>query len=117
MTASSICYPAFAVVAIVVLTVGTLRADDPAGIELVRGGERQELSDQKRSRIADPLPKLFSTCSINSRDHPQTFASLSLATIWDNARARDHLTLQVRAPSNFVPVILQSSPCGSSSWD
>ena len=68
------------------------------GIELVRDGNRQELSDQTRSQIADQLPKLFSTCSINSRDHPQTFASWSLTTIWEDAQVKDHLTVQFASP-------------------
>ena len=82
----------------VVLTMGTLQAAEPSDIELVRSGKRQELSEQTRSAIADLLPKLLATCSLNSRDHPQIFASRGLATIWEDTEAKDHLRIQLPEP-------------------
>ena len=99
--------------AAVVLTAGTVQAAEPIEIELVRGGKHQELSDQARSQIADRLPKLFATCSANSREHPRGFASSSLATIWEDTEAKDHLSVQfpkpieIRAPDSSVIISVQ----------
>ena len=73
-------------------------AEPDTDVEFFRGGARQELSSQACSYVADQLPKLFATCSINSRDDPQIFGSWGLATIWEETRAKDHLVLQLASP-------------------
>jgi len=82
----------------VALATGALLAAEPAEIRLVRGGKQQEMPEQARSAIAERLPQLFATCSLNSRDHPRIFESWSLATIWEDTAARDHLSLRLTAP-------------------
>lgn len=81
--------------AAVILMTGTVQAAEPIEIELIRGGKHQELSEQVRSQIADRLPKLFATCSTNSRDHPRGFASLNLTTVWKDTLATDHLRVHL----------------------
>ena len=83
---------------VVVMTSGTLQAAELGKIELVRGGKHQEVSEQTRSAIAERLPKLFATCSLNSRDHPKIFAPWGLATIWKDTEAKDHLGIQLSEP-------------------
>jgi len=81
-----------------VLAVNPLHGAEPIGIELVQGGKRQQLSDEARSQIADRLPKLFATCSLNSRDHPKIFGSGSVAAMWEDTSAKDHVLGRLAAP-------------------
>lgn len=88
-------YTALALAAVMILAMKPLQAAEPIDIELVHGGKRQELSDQARLQIAERLPKLLATCSINSRDHPRIFASWNFATVWDDIEAKDHLAVRL----------------------
>jgi len=81
-----------------VLVTGALHAAELIDVQLVRGGKNHQLSDQTRTQIADRLPKLFATCSLNSRDHPNIFASWGLTTIWVDTEAKDHLKLRLPKP-------------------
>ena len=74
-----------------VLTMGAVHAAEPIGVELVHGGKRQELSDEARSQIAERLPKLFATCSINSQKYPKIFVSWSFPAVWQETAAKDHV--------------------------
>ena len=67
-------------------------------ISLVRNGKQQALTEEARTRIAEQLPKLFATCSINSRDQPQIFTSWRLPTIWEDTEAKDHLKISLGKP-------------------
>lgn len=87
-----------AAVAAVILAVGWHPAAEAIDIEVVRDGQRQPLSNETQSQIVDQVPKLFATCSINSRDHPQIFASWTLDTLWEDVQAKDHLTVRLETP-------------------
>jgi hypothetical protein len=82
----------------VAVMVGSAEAADPAEIELVREGMRQQLSEAARARITEQMPKLFSTCSLNSRDHPRIFSSASPSATWQELQAKDHLIVRFATP-------------------
>lgn len=84
--------------AAIILSAGDLRAGELIEVELVRDGKRQYLSRETQPQIVDGLAKVFGTCSLNSRDHPQIFASWDLATVWDETQAKDHLTVRFSKP-------------------
>jgi hypothetical protein len=98
MRVASAGHGALAALAAAVLTMGTFQAAEPVAVELVRDGTPQDLSDRARSQIADGLPKLFATCSLNSRDHRQIFTSWALGTVWEETEAKDHLRLRFARP-------------------
>jgi hypothetical protein len=87
-------------IVVVALVVGAAHAAGPAEIGLVRGGKAYELSEAARARIGEELPKLFATCSLNSRDHPQIFASSDAGTVWQDTHTKDRLTLRFAIPTN-----------------
>jgi hypothetical protein len=82
------------------MTVGAVHAAGPAEIALVRGGKTYELSDAARARIGEELPKLFATCSLNSREHPKIFAATDAGAMWQATLAKDHLRVRLAAPVN-----------------
>jgi hypothetical protein len=80
------------------LATSALHASESVDVQLVRGGRNLPLSEPARSLIAEQLPKLFATCSLNSRDQPNLFASSGLTTIWADTEAKDHLRLRLAKP-------------------
>jgi len=67
-------------------------------VELVRAGKPHALPAAAQARIAELLPKLFSTCSVNSRDHPKGFASSDFRAMWRETAATDHLSVRFATP-------------------
>jgi hypothetical protein len=82
---------------IAAMIAGAAHAGAPAEIELVRGGKTYELSNAARARIAEALPRLFATCSLNSRDHPKIFAATDPDALWRATLAKDHLIVRLAA--------------------
>jgi hypothetical protein len=80
-----------------IVALGTVPAARAAEVELVRDGKRHELSAAARAHIAEQLPRLFSTCSLNSRDHPQVFAARDPAAQWRETAAGNHLIVRLAA--------------------
>jgi hypothetical protein len=85
----------------VVLGPGVLHAGESNDVQLVRGGRNYQLPEQTRAQVADRLPKLFATCSLNSRDYPGLFASSSMATLWTDAEAGDYVKLRLAKPMDI----------------
>jgi len=77
---------------------GLAGAGAAAEIELVRDGKAYELSAAPRAYIAEQLPRLFSTCSLNSRDHPQIFAARDPGARWRETAAGSHLIVRFATP-------------------
>jgi hypothetical protein len=85
------------------LMTSAAQAAGPAEIALVRGGKPQALSAAAQARIAEKLPQLFSTCSINSRDHPKIFASSDAGKTWRETEANDHLSVRFPTAIEVAP--------------
>jgi len=84
------------------LLVGASAVAAPPGteVELLRGGRRVELSPAARAYFATELPRLFSTCSVNSRLHPKAFAKSSAGARLQEAQAGDHLAVRLTVARN-----------------
>jgi hypothetical protein len=82
-----------------VLLLGPAQAEAPAEVELVRDGRQRQLSDAARAHIIGELPKLFATCSLDSRNHPATLRDPSVAE-WNALEAKDRLSIRFAAPIN-----------------
>jgi hypothetical protein len=66
-----------------------------AEVELIRDGKRQEVAKAAQARIAQQLPKLFATCSINSRHHPE------IVSVARGAEKMDRLVVRLDTPVNL----------------
>lgn len=86
--------------AALVVAASAFAAPPGAEVELVRGGKRVELSPAARAYFAAELPRLFSTCSLDSRHRPKVFAKRDVGEMWQETQARDHLAVRLDATRN-----------------
>ena len=68
-----------------------------AQAQLVLQGKPQPVTPAAQAQIAQRLPQVMATCSLNSRDHPHIIAPANVAA-WQEMQARDHLRLQLAEP-------------------
>ncbi|HEX6530331.1 MAG TPA: hypothetical protein VF004_10975 [Burkholderiales bacterium] len=67
-------------------------AAQAAEVELVRDGKPQAVSAAAQARIARDLPRLFASCSINSRHHPE------IISVERQTDRKDRLVLRLDTP-------------------
>ena len=66
-----------------------------AEVTVTRNGRSVSISELGRRTIIQEMPRLFATCSLNSRDHPAIFDSWNLETAWGKAQNEDHIYLRL----------------------
>ena len=77
---------------------GHLLAVEHSEVTVIRDGMALDLPTSAQADIVRRLPQLFATCSLNSRDHPQFFASRDLPSVWQETLSKDHLKIHLPRP-------------------
>jgi len=67
----------------------------PAEVTVARNGRNVLISEVARRSIIEEMPRLFATCSLNSRDHPAIFQFWNLETAWGKVHNEDHIHLRL----------------------
>jgi hypothetical protein len=66
-----------------------------AEVTVARNRQSVSISQVARRNIIEEMPRLFATCSLNSRDHPAIFHSSNLETVWGKVQNEDHIHLRL----------------------
>jgi hypothetical protein len=68
---------------------------------VTRNGQNASIAEAGRQTIAQGMLRLFVTCSLNSRDHPEIFRSRNLETVWGKVLDKDHMYVRLDEVMNL----------------
>ena len=81
--------------AVVIATVSPTIEAQTTEVTITRDGRSVSITEVARRSIAEGMPRVFATCSLNSRDQPEIFRSWNLETIWGKVQNEDHIHLRL----------------------